>query len=137
MALSILGYLKQLQRLIHATKVGCVKPYHPDVKRALHKMRKTEFGYLVIHVIGILTTLLIAVRVIPPSWYMLLIIYTAETMSTTLTFVWFVLQRYRKQRKQRNREAVQSKATHIPGENDSIVMSHTLATTAAGGETVS
>ena len=95
----MLGFLVQLQRLVTATKVGCVKPYHIDVKKALSKMRMIQVGFTMIHIVGVSISFFVTVGVLQPFWFVFLILLSAETLATTFTFVIFAWSRIRNERK--------------------------------------
>ena len=94
-----LGYLVQLQRLITATKLGCAKPYQADVKNAILKMRRTQVVFTLMHTVSIAPTLVVAIGILPPYWFVAFILMSFETSATTFTFVTFSLNRLRKQKK--------------------------------------
>jgi hypothetical protein len=96
--MSLVAYLAQLERLIHATKFGCAKPFREDVLRALYKMRQTEIGYSIIHIVIVVLYIVLASHAIKAEWFIVLIIMTIETLSTTLTFFWFVAQKHLRKR---------------------------------------
>jgi hypothetical protein len=94
--MSAAAYFVQFERLIQATKSGCSKPYRNDVLKALHKMRRMEVIFIVLHSLCIALVLLVAIRVIPPAWFIILSLLTIEVAASTLTFVYLRLRRKRK-----------------------------------------
>ena len=104
MLMSLVAYISQLERLVFATKAGCIKPYKPDIIRAIAKMQRTEASYTVIHLSVSILYILVAARVVAPEWFVMAIIITFETASTTITFFWFVVQKYLRKRNRNDKE---------------------------------
>ena len=73
-----LGFFKQLQRLIHATKLGCNRPLPKDVQMAVVKMRRLQIGLNLFQFLCGLVALLVAVGAIPPNWFVIPLMMTLE-----------------------------------------------------------
>jgi hypothetical protein len=91
----MLTFLVQLQRLIVATEVGCSKPYHVDVKRALIKMRKTQMVFTILFVGSSSMAVAGSINVSVMTWWYLFVLLTLEATATTFSFISFTLNRLR------------------------------------------
>lgn len=81
-----------------------IKPFPPEVKTSIMKMRRLQIGLtIVLNGIGLLD-LLIAVDVLQPYWFIILLIITLESAGAVLVTVVLIINRLLG-RKRRNRSA--------------------------------
>lgn len=93
----------QFQRLILVTKQAVfrapVASQSPSswASRAIWKMRQTQAVLGSITILTVTIILLIVVQVIVPGWYILVILFVAETTSSSFSFLAFVVKPFQKE----------------------------------------
>ena len=91
----MLGFYRQLHRLIQATKLDCIEPNEPEVRDAISKMRHWQAGLFAFGLLAGLLTLMLTVGVLPPYWFIIPIILTIEEMGSVIISIAFHLRPHR------------------------------------------